>query len=97
MAVGVTTRYTLVPDGSGTTVRIDGTFTGATVSLMAARLTESATAALQQSLRPPDALLTCATPPRRTARRRPAPCRGPPRGAPGTAAPGGPRPRRPGS
>ncbi|MEU2386489.1 SRPBCC family protein [Streptomyces sp. NPDC012461] len=58
MPVGVTTRYTLVPDGSGTTVRIDGTFTGATVSPTAARLTESATAALQQSLRSLDALLT---------------------------------------
>ncbi|MFE1846457.1 SRPBCC family protein [Streptomyces sp. NPDC059515] len=58
MPVGVTTRYTLVPDGSGTTVRIDGTFTGAAVSLSAARLTESATAALRQSLRSLDALLT---------------------------------------
>lgn len=58
MAVGVTVRYTLVPDGSAPTVRIDGAFTGAAVSLMAARLTESATAALQQSLRSLDVLLT---------------------------------------
>ncbi|MFJ7903820.1 SRPBCC family protein [Streptomyces sp. NPDC096198] len=51
MAVTVATRYTLTPDGEGTSVRIDGEFTGAAVSLMAARLKDSATTALHESLR----------------------------------------------
>lgn len=51
MAVTVATRYTLTPDGHATTVRIDGEFTGAAVSLMAGRLKDSATAALHESLR----------------------------------------------
>ncbi|MFJ3221756.1 SRPBCC family protein [Streptomyces sp. NPDC086783] len=51
MAVVVATRYTLVPDGEATTVRIDGEFTGAAVSLMAGKLKDSATAALHESLR----------------------------------------------
>ncbi|MEU6777215.1 SRPBCC family protein [Streptomyces sp. NPDC046759] len=51
MAVTVATRYTLTPDGGATTVRIDGEFTGAAVSLMAGRLKDSATAALNESLR----------------------------------------------
>jgi hypothetical protein len=51
MAVTVATRYTLTPEGEATLVRIDGEFTGAAVSLMAARLKESATGALQESLR----------------------------------------------
>lgn len=51
MAVTVATRYTLTPDGDGTTVRIDGEFTGAAVSLMAGKLKDSATAALNESLR----------------------------------------------
>ncbi|MFD7811352.1 SRPBCC family protein [Streptomyces sp. NPDC059785] len=51
MAVNVSTRYTLTPDGEATTVRIDGEFTGAAVSLMAGRLRDSATAALEESLR----------------------------------------------
>ncbi|MEU5591295.1 SRPBCC family protein [Streptomyces sp. NPDC020298] len=51
MAVTVATRYTLTPDGEGTTVRIDGEFTGAAVSLMAGKLKDSATAALNESLR----------------------------------------------
>ncbi|MCX5374425.1 SRPBCC family protein [Streptomyces sp. NBC_00015] len=51
MAVSVTTRYTLTPDGDATTVRIDGEFTGAAVSLMAGRLKDSGTAALNESLR----------------------------------------------
>ncbi|MEU0006072.1 SRPBCC family protein [Streptomyces sp. NPDC006314] len=51
MAVTVATRYTLTPDGDATTVRIDGEFTGAAVSLMAGRLKDSATAALNESLR----------------------------------------------
>ncbi|EGX56268.1 hypothetical protein SZN_28683 [Streptomyces zinciresistens K42] len=52
MAVNVTTRYTLTPDGDGAAVlRIDGGFTGAAVSLMAGRLRDSATAALDESLR----------------------------------------------
>ncbi|MEV7414009.1 SRPBCC family protein [Streptomyces sp. NPDC089919] len=51
MGVVVGTRYTLVPDGAATTVRIDGDFTGAAVSLMAGKLKDSATAALNESLR----------------------------------------------
>ncbi|OQD54130.1 polyketide cyclase [Streptomyces phaeoluteigriseus] len=51
MAVTLLTRYTLTPDGDATGVRIDGEFTGAAVSLMAGRLKDSATAALDESLR----------------------------------------------
>ncbi|WP_329388121.1 SRPBCC family protein [Streptomyces sp. NBC_01351] len=51
MGVAVLTRYTLTPDGGATTVRIDGEFTGAAVSLMAGKLKDSATAALTESLR----------------------------------------------
>ncbi|MGW2638365.1 type II toxin-antitoxin system Rv0910 family toxin [Streptomyces sp. NPDC001348] len=57
MAVNVATRYTLTPDGDGTTVRIDGEFTGAAVSLMAGKLKDSATAALNESLRKLDGLV----------------------------------------
>ncbi|MBD0844452.1 SRPBCC family protein [Streptomyces sp. TRM68416] len=58
MAVSVATRYTLTPDGDATTVRIDGEFTGAAVSLMAGRLKDSGTAALNESLRKLAALVT---------------------------------------
>ncbi|MFJ4521452.1 SRPBCC family protein [Streptomyces sp. NPDC088810] len=58
MAVTVATRYTLTPDGNATTVRIDGEFTGAAVSLMAGRLKDSATAALNESLRKLGGLVT---------------------------------------
>ncbi|WP_324784820.1 SRPBCC family protein [Streptomyces sp. H51] len=58
MAVNLATRYTLTPDGDATTVRIAGEFTGAAVSLMAARLKDSATTALNESLRRLDGLLT---------------------------------------
>ncbi|MFJ3906836.1 SRPBCC family protein [Streptomyces sp. NPDC090025] len=51
MGVNVGTRYSLTPDGEATTVRIDGEFTGAAVSLMAGKLKDSATAALTESLR----------------------------------------------
>ncbi|MER8047457.1 SRPBCC family protein [Streptomyces sp. NPDC094032] len=51
MGVTVGTRYALTPDGGATTVRIDGEFTGAAVSLMAGKLKDSATAALTESLR----------------------------------------------
>ena len=51
MAVTVATRYSLTPDGDATTVRIDGEFTGAAVSLMAGKLKDSGTAALNESLR----------------------------------------------
>ncbi|MFB7337372.1 SRPBCC family protein [Streptomyces adustus] len=51
MAVTVATRYTLTPDGDATTLRMDGEFTGAAVSLMAGKLKDSATAALDESLR----------------------------------------------
>ncbi|MFJ9341754.1 SRPBCC family protein [Streptomyces sp. NPDC101733] len=51
MGVAVLTRYSLIPDGEATTVRIDGEFTGAAVSLMAGKLKDSATAALNESLR----------------------------------------------
>jgi len=51
MAVSVANRYTLTPDGDATTVRIDSEFSGAAVSLMAGKLKDSATAALNESLR----------------------------------------------
>ncbi|WP_405495236.1 SRPBCC family protein [Streptomyces sp. NBC_00096] len=51
MGVAILTRYTLTPDGGATTVRIDGEFTGAAVALMAGKLKDSATAALNESLR----------------------------------------------
>ncbi|GGN52681.1 hypothetical protein GCM10011579_010000 [Streptomyces albiflavescens] len=58
MAVNVATRYTLTADGDATTVRIDGEFTGAAVSLMAGKLKDSATAALNESLRKLAGLVT---------------------------------------
>ncbi|MBO1337304.1 SRPBCC family protein [Streptomyces sp. VRA16 Mangrove soil] len=58
MGVNVGTRYTLIPDGDATTVRIDGEFTGAAVSLMAGKLKDSATAALNESLRKLSGLVT---------------------------------------
>lgn len=60
MAVTVATRYTLTPvgDGGATAVRIDGEFTGAAVSLMAGKLKDSATAALNESLRKLAGLVT---------------------------------------
>ncbi|MFC0849581.1 SRPBCC family protein [Streptomyces noboritoensis] len=51
MGVSVGNRYTLTPDGDATLVRIEGEFTGAAVSLMAGKLKDSATAALNESLR----------------------------------------------
>ncbi|ROQ27332.1 polyketide cyclase/dehydrase/lipid transport protein [Streptomyces sp. PanSC19] len=51
MGVVVATRYSLAAEGDATTVRIDGEFTGAAVSLMAGKLKDSATAALTESLR----------------------------------------------
>ncbi|MFF7779970.1 SRPBCC family protein [Streptomyces tanashiensis] len=51
MGVVVATRYSLAAEGDTTTVRIDGEFTGAAVSLMAGKLKDSATAALTESLR----------------------------------------------
>lgn len=51
MGVSLSMRYSLAPDGEATRVRIDGEFTGAAVSLMAGKLKDSATAALQESLR----------------------------------------------
>ncbi|MFI8321302.1 SRPBCC family protein [Streptomyces sp. NPDC085529] len=51
MGVIVGTRYSLADEGGATTVRIDGEFTGAAVSLMAGKLKDSATAALNESLR----------------------------------------------
>ncbi|MFJ4715158.1 SRPBCC family protein [Streptomyces sp. NPDC088785] len=51
MGVNVGTRYTLTADGAATAVRVDGEFTGAAVSLMAGKLKDSATAALNESLR----------------------------------------------
>ncbi|MEU5980450.1 SRPBCC family protein [Streptomyces sp. NPDC047315] len=50
MGVSVGNRYRLTPDGDATLVRIEGQFTGAAVSLMAGRLKDSATAALDESL-----------------------------------------------
>lgn len=57
LGVAVLTRYSLLPDGDATTVRIDGEFTGAAVSLMAGKLKDSATAALNESLRKLSALV----------------------------------------
>ncbi|MEU8827194.1 SRPBCC family protein [Streptomyces sp. NPDC048636] len=57
MGVNLQMRYTLTPDGDATTVRIDGQFTGGAVSLMAGKLTESATGALEESLRKLGALV----------------------------------------
>ncbi|MEU8531446.1 MULTISPECIES: SRPBCC family protein [Streptomyces] len=58
MGVNVGTRYALAADGAATTVRIDGEFTGAAVSLMAGKLKDSATAALNESLRKLAGLVT---------------------------------------
>ncbi|MFD8061920.1 SRPBCC family protein [Streptomyces cyaneofuscatus] len=60
MGVNLAMRYTLAPaqDGGATTVRIEGEFTGAAVSLMGGKLKDSATAALQESLRKLDGLVT---------------------------------------
>lgn len=51
MGVNLTMRYALTPEGEATTVRVDGEFTGPAVSLMAGKLRDSATAALNESLR----------------------------------------------
>ncbi|MFE1767162.1 SRPBCC family protein [Streptomyces angustmyceticus] len=51
MGVSLGMRYALAPDGGATDVRIDGTFTGAAVSLMGGKLKDSAGAALNESLR----------------------------------------------
>ncbi|MEU9501946.1 SRPBCC family protein [Streptomyces sp. NPDC048196] len=51
MGVNLGMRYALTPDGEATTVQIDGSFTGAAVSLMAGKLKDSASAALNESLR----------------------------------------------
>ncbi|MGW3013218.1 type II toxin-antitoxin system Rv0910 family toxin [Streptomyces sp. NPDC001219] len=51
MGVSLGMRYELTPDGGATGVRIDGTFTGAAVTLMAGKLKDSASAALHESLR----------------------------------------------
>ncbi|MFE6267162.1 SRPBCC family protein [Streptomyces goshikiensis] len=58
MGVAILTRYTLIPNGEATTVRIDGEFNGAAVSLMAGKLKDSATAALNESLRKLAGLVT---------------------------------------
>ncbi|MFD8692038.1 SRPBCC family protein [Streptomyces sp. NPDC059651] len=57
MGVNLKMSYVLTPDGDATTVRIDGEFTGAAVSLMAGKLKDSATAALIESLRKLDGLV----------------------------------------
>jgi carbon monoxide dehydrogenase subunit G len=51
MGVNLAMRYALTPEGETTTVRVDGEFTGPAVSLMAGKLKDSATAALNESLR----------------------------------------------
>ncbi|WP_393055284.1 SRPBCC family protein [Streptomyces sp. LN549] len=57
MGVNLKMSYVLTPDGNATTIRIDGEFTGAAVSLMAGKLKDSATAALIESLRKLDGLI----------------------------------------
>ncbi|MFE9819711.1 SRPBCC family protein [Streptomyces sp. NBC_00236] len=57
MGVNLKMSYVLTPDGDATTIRIDGEFTGAAVSLMAGKLKDSATAALIESLRKLDGLI----------------------------------------
>ncbi|MGW7754778.1 type II toxin-antitoxin system Rv0910 family toxin [Streptomyces violaceusniger] len=57
MGVNLVMRYSLTPDGDATTVRVDGEFTGAAVSLMAGKLKDSATSALNESLRKLSALV----------------------------------------
>jgi len=57
MGVNLKMSYALTPDGDATTIRIDGEFTGAAVSLMAGKLKDSATAALIESLRKLDGLI----------------------------------------
>lgn len=51
MAVDLLTRHSLTPDGDRTDVRIEGSFNGAAVALMAGKLKDTATAALNGSLR----------------------------------------------
>ncbi|MBI0300867.1 SRPBCC family protein [Streptomyces sp. PRKS01-29] len=51
MGVNLAMRYSLTPDGDATAVRVDGEFTGAAVSLMAGKLKDSASTALNESLR----------------------------------------------
>ncbi|MFE2293124.1 SRPBCC family protein [Streptomyces sp. NPDC059452] len=64
MGVNLAMRYSLTPhpspspDGTATVVRIEGEFTGAAVSLMGGKLKDSATAALQESLRKLAGLVT---------------------------------------
>lgn len=58
MGVNLGMRYALTPDGDATTVRVDGDFTGAAVSLMAGKLKDSAGAALEESLRKLAALVS---------------------------------------
>ncbi|MGY3684097.1 type II toxin-antitoxin system Rv0910 family toxin [Streptomyces sp. TE33382] len=58
MGVNLSMRYSLTADGNATTMRIDGEFTGAAVSLMAGKLKDSATAALHESLRKLGGLVT---------------------------------------
>lgn len=57
MGVSLKMSYVLTPDADATTIRIDGEFTGAAVSLMAGKLKDSATAALIESLRRLDGLI----------------------------------------
>ncbi|MFF2721751.1 SRPBCC family protein [Streptomyces sp. NPDC058011] len=60
MGVNLAMRYSLAPspDGAATTVRIESEFAGAAVSLMGGKLKDSATAALQESLRKLGGLVT---------------------------------------
>lgn len=58
MGVNLFMHYSLAPEGEATTARIKGEFTGAAVSLMAGKLKDSATAALDESLRKLNGLVT---------------------------------------
>ncbi|MEN8655213.1 SRPBCC family protein [Streptomyces sp. 21So2-11] len=58
MGVNLAMRYSLAPEGDATLVRIEGEFTGAAVSMMAGKLKDSAGAALSESLRKLEGLVT---------------------------------------
>ncbi|QMU76430.1 SRPBCC family protein [Streptacidiphilus sp. PB12-B1b] len=57
MGIALGQRYLLEPEGEGTRVTVQSTFTGAAVNLMAARIKDATTVALDDSLRRLSALV----------------------------------------